>query len=139
MSASLQESINQKHDLYYVKRISFFHLNSILPNKIQSKCAFKENFLAAEAMICSIWISLFLCLIFSTIYFLSILVFSTENNQVWIENVRKCISEKHPAAIEVDILYKLKSQVIWFSIYFEIAISGFCQCLRFLIFCSLIL
>ncbi|XP_050266962.1 lysine-specific demethylase JMJ17 isoform X1 [Quercus robur] len=31
--------------------------------------------------------------------------------KVWIENVRKCISEKHPAAIEVDILYKLKSQI----------------------------
>lgn len=32
--------------------------------------------------------------------------------QVWIEGIAKCISEKHPAAIELDVLYKLKSEVM---------------------------
>ncbi|GFS37147.1 transcription factor jumonji (jmjC) domain-containing protein [Actinidia rufa] len=31
--------------------------------------------------------------------------------KVWIDNVRTCISEKSPAAIEVDILYKLQSEI----------------------------
>ncbi|XP_057511416.1 lysine-specific demethylase JMJ17-like [Actinidia eriantha] len=31
--------------------------------------------------------------------------------KVWIDNVRKCISEKSPAAIDVDILYKLQSEI----------------------------
>uniref|UniRef100_A0A5B7BX15 Putative lysine-specific demethylase 5B isoform X4 n=1 Tax=Davidia involucrata TaxID=16924 RepID=A0A5B7BX15_DAVIN len=32
--------------------------------------------------------------------------------KVWTDGVRKCISEKCPAAIEVDILYKLKSEML---------------------------
>ncbi|KAG6685054.1 hypothetical protein I3843_12G093300 [Carya illinoinensis] len=32
--------------------------------------------------------------------------------KVLIESIRKCISEKHPAAIELDILYKLKSEIL---------------------------
>ncbi|PSS11412.1 Lysine-specific demethylase [Actinidia chinensis var. chinensis] len=31
--------------------------------------------------------------------------------KVWMDNVRKCISEKSPAAIDVDILYKLQSEI----------------------------
>ncbi|KAK2664046.1 hypothetical protein Ddye_002620 [Dipteronia dyeriana] len=31
--------------------------------------------------------------------------------KVWIESVRKCISDKRPATIEIEILYKLKSQI----------------------------
>ncbi|KAK0586724.1 hypothetical protein LWI29_011387 [Acer saccharum] len=31
--------------------------------------------------------------------------------KVWIESVRKCISDKRPAAIEIEILYKLKSEI----------------------------
>ncbi|PSS04169.1 Lysine-specific demethylase [Actinidia chinensis var. chinensis] len=31
--------------------------------------------------------------------------------KVWIDNVRTCISEKSPAAFEVDILYKLQSEI----------------------------
>ncbi|KAA8522400.1 hypothetical protein F0562_013239 [Nyssa sinensis] len=32
--------------------------------------------------------------------------------KVWTEGARKCISDKCPAAIEVDILYKLKSEML---------------------------
>ncbi|KAE8055327.1 hypothetical protein FH972_012174 [Carpinus fangiana] len=32
--------------------------------------------------------------------------------KVWIESVQKCISEKCPATIEVDIIYKLKSEIL---------------------------
>ncbi|XP_059661778.1 lysine-specific demethylase JMJ17 isoform X2 [Cornus florida] len=31
--------------------------------------------------------------------------------KVWLDSVKRCISEKHPATIEVDILYKLKSEI----------------------------
>ncbi|KAL6182188.1 hypothetical protein ACLB2K_043611 [Fragaria x ananassa] len=31
--------------------------------------------------------------------------------QVWIEGMTKCISEKQPAAIELDVLYKLKLEI----------------------------
>ncbi|KAL5552082.1 hypothetical protein UlMin_002258 [Ulmus minor] len=32
--------------------------------------------------------------------------------KVWLENVRKCVSEKCPAAIEVGYLHKLKSEIL---------------------------
>ncbi|KAK9276591.1 hypothetical protein L1049_006126 [Liquidambar formosana] len=40
------------------------------------------------------------------------LVEKISSTKVWIESVRKCISEKRPAAIEVDFLYKLKSEIL---------------------------
>ncbi|KAH7550304.1 hypothetical protein JRO89_XS13G0168000 [Xanthoceras sorbifolium] len=32
--------------------------------------------------------------------------------KVWIESVRKCISDKRPAAIKIEILYELKSEIL---------------------------
>lgn len=32
--------------------------------------------------------------------------------KVWVDNVKKCILEKCPAAIEVDVLYRLKSEML---------------------------
>ncbi|KAI4315412.1 hypothetical protein L6164_028225 [Bauhinia variegata] len=32
--------------------------------------------------------------------------------KVWLDNVRRCISVKHPDAIEIDVLCKLKSEIV---------------------------
>ncbi|EXB37360.1 Lysine-specific demethylase 5A [Morus notabilis] len=38
--------------------------------------------------------------------------------KVWLENVTKCMSEKGPAAVEVEFLYKLKSEILEIQIQF---------------------
>lgn len=40
-----------------------------------------------------------------------------EDPQAWVANVRKCILEKCTAAIEVDVLYRLKLEVIKVLLY----------------------
>lgn len=35
-----------------------------------------------------------------------------EFHQAWLGSVRKCISARYPASLDVDLLYKLKSEVI---------------------------
>ncbi|XP_043709984.1 lysine-specific demethylase 5A isoform X3 [Telopea speciosissima] len=37
--------------------------------------------------------------------------------KVWRESVQKCVSEKRPAAIEVDALHKLKSEMLEFHVH----------------------
>ncbi|OIV94904.1 hypothetical protein TanjilG_22101 [Lupinus angustifolius] len=37
---------------------------------------------------------------------------STKTSQAWLHSVRKCISARHPVELEVDVLYKLKSEIV---------------------------